>query len=162
MSELIKSFLAIALCGSLLGIIIPENKLEKSITFLTSTVMLIAMLTIFGDFTKTIDLKNIDFNYSESITFEMDMQQEAIRGIKYSLENEVINSVKQFCGEKPLNIKTEVVYEEEEFKVNYIKLYIRNADEAALIEHIQKAFNIDKSKTEIIVIITESAYTPIQ
>ncbi|MDF2686049.1 MAG: hypothetical protein K0S55_1230, partial [Clostridia bacterium] len=81
MSELIKSFLAIALCGSLLSIIIPENKMEKTISFISSTIILITMLTLFGNFTSTIDFKNLEFNFSDK-NFEIAMQQEAIRGIQ--------------------------------------------------------------------------------
>jgi hypothetical protein len=161
MSELIKNFLTIALCGSLIGIIIPENKLEKNISFISSAVILLTMLTLFANLTKTIDLKNLNFNFSDN-NLKTDTQQEVIRGIKYSLENEINNITEKYTGEKPLNIEIEIVYEGGEFILNYIKVYIRNGDETSLSDHIRNTLNIDTDKTNIIIEITENAYITTQ
>ena len=130
MAEFIKAFLSVAIAGSFLGFIVPENKMSKPINFLISLVVIIGLFAIFGTISADFSLIQ-DYKKQNTNIYENNMANEA----KTAISDELIEQIKKLAGSygaEITDIKTEIIYENGEFNADSIIIYSDINDEQFL------------------------------
>lgn len=136
MQEFIKSLIVLVIGGSLIGLLVPNEKIGKGVRFTISLFVTIGIITSFTSISQS-----IEYDKPPSLSIE-DIESPYVEGVKLSVQSEVENYFKIYTGEFADEVT--VNCRSTENKVNIENVIIKTRlRKDGLLEYIKKSCGLD-------------------
>ena len=147
--EYLMSFICIAVIGSIVAAIVPSGSSGKAVKMIASFILAFSVISIIVEVSGTIDWEGLDIRDPETSENEAELARQTTIGLSLALEQQVRTLVKEYCGKEVQNVKCGIEYEDSEFRVTLIKLYMEKTEKAPLFLYLSQKLNLDYSTFEL-------------